>query len=97
MELNHEQEIKEVERCLNEFNSNLGGLMRKSGALIDPDISRVFATTQIDLTNLALAAHALATKCAVLRHRLYKTAEWNRAYKEAYGVNHPEYVEERNG
>lgn len=89
MEVNYEQELQTIERCLNDFNFNLGALMRKSSALLDYDVAAVFGAAQIDLTNLALAAGSLATKCAMLRHRMYKTAAWNEAYKAAYGTNHP--------
>lgn len=87
----YEQELKAVEKCLNDFNYQLGALTRAAQAFTDPDAIKVFGTFPIDLTNLAVVARTFATKCAVMRHRMYKTAEWNDAYKEAYGMNHPNW------
>lgn len=90
MEVHYERELQDIEKCLADFSYNLGMLRRGATVFLDPDAADVFGAFAIDLDNLATAARTFSLRCGTLRRAMYQKDEWNKAYREAYGMNHPD-------
>lgn len=92
MEIHYDQELERIENYLCEFAQYLDGMLISTSAFMDPEIDGIYREVVGEVANIKTAALRLAEECQRRRADVHKTASFNKAYYQAYGVIHPDAI-----
>ena len=92
MEIHHDQELERIEEHLTHFAHHLDGMVVGTSAFMDPEIDGIYREVIGEVVNIKMTALQLADECRKRRIDVHKTASFNRAYFQAYGVIHPDAI-----